>query len=56
VVERLMHAGLVALRSRAHLPRPSGLEPEGAWAPVAATGNGSPDRAEVPEPLTPSGT
>jgi hypothetical protein len=56
VVERLLHAGLVGLGNRAHLRGRRGLDPRTAWEPVAVSANGPAEHAEVPEPLTPSGT
>jgi len=55
VVERLLHAGVVKLRDRAHLPQPGGLDPRRAWEPEPAHANGTTERAEVPEPVGPAG-
>jgi hypothetical protein len=42
-----MHAGLVKVRHRAHLPHPSGLDPRPAWEPEAAHASGAGEHADV---------
>jgi len=60
VVERVLHAGVVKLRERAHVrqsggPDPGGLDSQPAWQPEPAYANGTTQGAEVPEPVGPSG-
>ena len=55
VLERVLHAGLVKLRAGAHRPHPDDLDPRRTWQPEAVHTNGATERAEVPEPVSPSG-